>query len=130
MSIVRTLHQIGTSIFNQSAGPFTLLLPLCLCLFLSLPSVLLLYLFLCLYSCLIHGNKHMACWHNHQIGGSNWWLAKSCSAGLFLILLTSAVLTFAVVTSTILTFAVVTSAVVNGSLLRKINGIIKLKVLK
>ena len=78
-------HQIGASIFIESAGPLTHFLPLCLCLCLSLSlsslslslslslsPVLLLYLFLCLYSCLIHGNKHIACWHNHQIGGSNF----------------------------------------------------------
>ena len=46
----------------------------------SLYSFLLLYLFLCLYSCLIHGNKHMACRHNHQIGGSR----KVSQRGYFL----------------------------------------------
>ena len=46
----------------------------------SLSSVLLLYLFLCLYSCLTHGNKHMVCRHNHQIGGS----LKMAQRGYFL----------------------------------------------
>ena len=38
MFIVRMLHQIGTSIFMESVGPFTLFLPLCISLspFLSL----------------------------------------------------------------------------------------------